>query len=81
MEEVADTVTKSSKQGLNIPAIVNEDVSFNDWSRYCQENFKPLPGLKKYCHFRMTSSAPGVVYVLEYASEEEVEMNILKKTH
>ena len=79
MEGIADAVRKSSKQGLNIPAIVNEDVSFKDWSKYCHENFKPLPGLKKYHHFRMTSSAPGVVYVREYASEEEVEVNILKK--
>ncbi|KAJ8316113.1 hypothetical protein KUTeg_006127 [Tegillarca granosa] len=81
LEEVAESVTKSSRNGHNIPQLVGDaqrPVIFYDWSKYLKEYFKPIPHLKTYHHFRVSRHNPGIVFVKEYANSPEVEINVLR---
>ena len=55
MTEVADTVWSSSKNGHNIPQLVDDPefpVTFYDWASFFKKYYKPIPSLKQYHHFR-----------------------------
>ena len=55
LQEMADSVTRSSKNGHNIPQLVDDDekpVVFYDWASFLKKIFKPIPQLKSYHHFR-----------------------------
>ncbi|KAJ8303681.1 hypothetical protein KUTeg_018791 [Tegillarca granosa] len=81
LEEVAESVTKSSRNGHNIPQLVGDaerPVIIYDWSKYLKEYFKPIPHLKTYHHFRVSRHNPGIVFVKEYANSPEVEINVLR---
>ncbi|XP_052772978.1 uncharacterized protein LOC128211900 isoform X2 [Mya arenaria] len=81
LEEVADTVRKSSRVGYNIPQYVNnpaKPVTFYNWTEFFRTLFKPIPGLTKYHHFRITSSHPGTVFLREYADNQEVAIEITR---
>ena len=61
-EDIARTVTESSRNGHNIPQLVddpNKPVIFFDWVSFLKKLFRPIPSLKKYHHFR---------FVLNYIS-------------
>ena len=56
MEEIASTVTKSSRGGHNIPQLVDDrdkPVRFFEWQAFFKKLFKPIPNVKKYHHFRL----------------------------
>ncbi|XP_052771181.1 uncharacterized protein LOC128210867 [Mya arenaria] len=64
VEEVASTEAMSSRNGHNIPHIVDgnsKQVSFYDWSTFFKGIFKPLKNISKYHSFEVSSNEPGVL--------------------
>ena len=47
-------------------------VPMYNWSTRLAPHFKKIVGIKKFHHFRMLSSAPGILYVTEHTDTEEV---------
>lgn len=82
LDEVAESVRRSSRNGHNIPQLINDaerPVSFYDWTSFFEAFFKKLPSISKFHHFRMSEESPGVVFVKAYRSSAEKPINILKK--
>ncbi|KAH3808051.1 hypothetical protein DPMN_136399 [Dreissena polymorpha] len=82
LEDVVETVRLSSRNGHNIPHLVQDPenpVQFYNWTEFLKPVFKPIPNLLSYHHLRMTSDKPGIVYVRRYASDAEEAVKILKK--
>ena len=53
LQEMTESVTRSSKNGHNIPQLVDEKhVVFYDWASFLKKMFKPITQLKSYHHFR-----------------------------
>ena len=55
LDELAASVSKSSRNGHNIPQLVDDPaapVLFYDWATFFKRIFKPIPSLKTYHHFR-----------------------------
>lgn len=81
LTEVAESVHKSSKNGHNIPQIVQDQdkpVVFYDWKTYLQNFFKPLKNLTRYHHFQFHADNPGWIEVKERNSGNPVSVNVLK---
>lgn len=79
--QVAESVHKSSKNGHNIPQIVQDQdkpVVFYDWKTYLQNFFKPLKNLTRYHHFQFHADNPGWIEVKERNSGNPVSVNVLK---
>ncbi|KAJ8309819.1 hypothetical protein KUTeg_011684 [Tegillarca granosa] len=84
LQDVSYSVVASSRNGHNIPQLVNDDqhpVIFYNWKEFLKTIFKTLPGILKYHHFRMSKNYKGVVFVREYADDVEIKINLLKKQH
>ena len=69
----------------NVPQLVCDEnggtiVPTYDWTTFFAPHLKKLIGIKKYHHFRFTSSEPGVVYVKEHADTAEVRMDLNKSS-
>ncbi|XP_069108896.1 LOW QUALITY PROTEIN: uncharacterized protein [Argopecten irradians] len=82
LEEVARTVTTSSRSGHNIPQLVQDEekpVIFRDWKCYLKQYFKPLKNLTKYHHFLVESTKPGEVLCKEVGDSLPVSVNLLKR--
>lgn len=82
LDEVAESVRRSSRNGHNIPQLINDAeklVSFYDWTSFFEAFFKKLPSISKFHHFRMSEESPGVVFVKAYRSSAEKPINILKR--
>ncbi|KAJ8297607.1 hypothetical protein KUTeg_024138 [Tegillarca granosa] len=82
LQDVSNSVVASSRNGHNIPQLVNDDqhpVIFYKWKEFLKTIFKTLPGILKYHHFRMSKNYSGVVFVREYADDAEIKINLLKK--
>jgi hypothetical protein len=61
--QVAETGRGSSRNGHNVPHIVNDkkdQVIFYEWKSYLIEFFKPLKHTTDYHHFFIDSKHPGV---------------------
>ena len=65
---------------LNWFAMRTTIVPTYDWTTFFAPHLKKLIGIKKYHHFRFTSSEPGVVYVKEHADTAEVRMDLNKSS-
>ena len=50
-----------------------------DWADFFATRFKKITGIKKYHHFRMSSSAPGCVFVKEQYDSREEKLELLKE--
>ena len=55
-------------------------VIVHDWQAHLGKNFKALPGMKQFHHFRFHADSPGVCFVKRTADDEEVAFNILTTT-
>ena len=53
-------------------------ISTYNWTDFFATRMKRITGIKKYHHFRMTSSSPGKVFLRERCDTPEVEMDLLK---
>lgn len=81
LDEVAESVRRSSRIGHNIPQLINDadrPVYFYRAS-FFEAFFKKLPSISKFHHFRMSEESPGVVFVKAYCSSAEKPINILKR--
>lgn len=81
LKDVAQVVNNSA--ACNVAQLVcKEDgstiVPTYDWANLFAEHFRKLPSIKKYHHFRMSSSSPGMVFVKEHSDSPEVEFSLLK---
>lgn len=79
--QVAESVHRSSKNGHNIPKIIQDQdkpVVFYDWKTYLQKFFKPLKNLTRYHHFQFHADNPGRIEVKERNSGNPVFVNVLK---
>lgn len=82
LDEVAESVRRSSRNGHNIPQLINDaerPVAFYDWASFFEAFFKKLPSISKFHHFRMSDESPGVVFAKAYSSSAEKPINILKR--
>ncbi|XP_055955699.1 uncharacterized protein LOC126815989 isoform X1 [Patella vulgata] len=82
LDEMSEVVSNSTTTGVNIPQqVVNNDgqvlVRHYDWQEM-ESDFKVLPGIKSYQHFRFTDKQPGTVYCKESVDSEEQEFHLLK---
>lgn len=80
-QSVLETVVNESSS-VNIAQVVGyEDgttvVPVSDWQAFFKNSCKPLPGIKKYQHFRFDDAHPGSVFVKEHSESAETEFNIL----
>lgn len=81
MDDIARVVTSSSRNGHNIPQLVNDHqkpVVFYEWRNFLSPYFKTLPGLSEFHHFTCSASEPGVVYCKKFANSEPVLKPLLK---
>ena len=62
----------SSKDGSTI-------VQTHDWTDFFATRMKKITGIKKFHHFRVSSSSPGSVFVRELSDSPEVEISLLKE--
>jgi hypothetical protein len=84
-DQLAETIEKSSKNGINICQRYRNDVGivnfkYRDWSGWLSKYFKKLPNITKYHHFSISSQRPGVVVVKKSVDGPEEEYNLLKIT-
>lgn len=82
LEEVADSVRKSSRGGHNQAQLIDEianPVVFYAWKSLLSEYFVPLKNLTKYHHFSVSVTEPGVVACKEFHDSEEVRVCLLKQ--
>lgn len=81
IEDVADSVSQSSRNGHNIPHIANDEanpVIFYDWKSFLGAFFKPLKNISKFHSFVVSASKPGVVICKEFADSQERAFSLLR---
>ncbi|XP_052769713.1 uncharacterized protein LOC128209636 [Mya arenaria] len=81
LQEIAHTVSASSKSGHNIPQLVNDPqqpVTFHSWKSFLNTYFKTLKNITKYHHFHVSKQKPGVVVCKEFVDSSESEFNLLR---
>lgn len=79
--QVAETVTRSTSNGHNIPQVagnIQDPVMFYEWKPYLQKYFQTLKHITDYHHFYMDSQHSGVVTCRENASSKSYTFNLLK---
>ena len=82
LNSIAQAVNNSAQ--CNIAQLVsNEDgstiVPTYDWTDFFASHMKKISGIKKYHHFRLSSSSPGSIFVKEQNGSPEVKINLLKE--
>ena len=50
-----------------------------DWTDFFATRMRKIVGIKKFLHFRMPSSSPGIVFAKEHSDSTEVKFNLLKE--
>ena len=83
LKDVAEVVNKSAE--CNFAQLVSREdgstiVPTYDWTSFFAPHFKKIVGIKKYHHFRMSSSQPGVVFLKEHSDTPEVKLSLLKQS-
>ena len=81
LKGIAEVVNKSAE--CNVAQLVSREdgstiVPTYQWTDFFTPHFKKIPGIKKYHHFRMSSSTPGAVFVKEHADSPEKRFDLLK---
>ena len=49
-----------------------------DWTDHFAPCMKKITGIKKYHHFRLSSSSPGSIFVKAESDSTEVKIDLLK---
>ena len=77
MAEIADVVEKSAV--CNWAQFVHtEVVPTYDWASFLLPHCTKVPNIKRYHHFRFSSSSPGIVFAKEHTDTPEVELPLLR---
>jgi len=82
LQDVANTVTRSSKNGHNIPQLVADPlrpVAFYKWREFLSQFFRPLKNITKYHHMSVNANEPGIVTCKVTVSSQKQKFNLLKK--
>lgn len=82
MQDIAEVVTNSAQ--CNVAQLVSREdgniiVPSHDWTGFLAPHMKKIAGIKKFHHFRMSSSSPGDVFVWECSQSDEEKITILKQ--
>ena len=82
LQAIAEVVNKSAE--CNHTQLVSREdgstiVNTYDWTDFFAPRMKRINGIKKYHHFRVSSSSPGTVFVKEQNDTPEVELMLLKE--
>ena len=83
--EIAEAIESSSQTGVNVAKLCGlhdgtVHVPVYDWSAYLSPFFRKIPDIKKYHHFRFSSSYPGKFFLREHVDSPETEFKILFDT-
>lgn len=74
LADIAHVVNKSAICNTS-QVVCSEDgimtVPIYDWSTFLAPHYKKVTGIKKFHHFRFSSSSPGTVFIKEYADSDE----------
>ncbi len=81
LQSIAETVNFSAQ--CNFAQLVSTEddttvIPTYDWTSSLVPRMKKITGIKKFHHFRMSSSSPGSVFVKERSESAEVEFELLK---
>ena len=83
LKSIAQVVNDSAECNFS-QLVCNEDgsaiVTTYDWTDFFAPHLKKVTGVKKYHHFRVDSSQPGVVFVREHADTGEQRIDLRKST-
>ncbi|XP_061192127.1 uncharacterized protein LOC133200324 [Saccostrea echinata] len=78
-----DVVNKSAKSNTAV-TYLNEAGEhcweWFDWKTFISQYFRPVRGIRKFHHFKFSSSFPGKVYVRETFYHAETEVELLKSS-
>lgn len=82
LQAIAEVVNKSAE--CNFAQLVSREdgstiVPTFDWTNFFIPRLKKIPGIKKYHHFRVSSSSRGCVFVRERNDTAEVKFELLKE--
>ncbi|XP_052819739.1 uncharacterized protein LOC128245579 isoform X1 [Mya arenaria] len=81
LQEIAHTVSASSKSGHNIPQLVNDPqqpVTYYNRNSFLDTYFKTVKNITKYHHFYVSKYKPGLVVCKEFVDSSEIEVNLLR---
>ena len=80
MADIAEIVDRSAV--CNTPQLVHtentEIVPTFDWGSFLLPHFSKITNIKRYHHFRFSSSTPGIVHAREHADTPEVQLSLLR---
>ena len=82
LDDIQNVVKKSMLSGQNIPQGTKTTegrrlVTWYDWKSMFSVNFKSIPNITCYHHFRFDHKFPGKVFVQELVNSPELEITIL----
>ena len=82
LRSIAQVVNDSAECNIS-QLVAREDGSMivptHNWTDFFAPRMKKITGIKTYHHFRMSSSAPGCVFVKEHSDSSEVKIDLLKE--
>ena len=82
LQAIAEVVNKSAE--CNFAQLVSREdgstiVPTFDWTDFFAPRLKRITGIKKYHHFRVSSSSPGSVFMKDQNETPEVQFVLLKE--
>ena len=82
LQNIAKVVNSSAE--CNVAQLVSREdgttiVPTMDWTDFFATKLKKIQGIKKFHHFRVTSSSPGHVFVKERSDTVERDIDLLKE--
>ena len=83
LQSIAEVVNNSAE--CNIAQVVSHEngrivVPSYNWTDFFATRMKKIIGIKRFHHFRMVASSPGVVFVKHWSDSSEEEMKLTKET-
>ena len=79
--EIAETVLSSSDVWTNVYQLAGLPdgtvfVPVYDWQLFFRDDFKTIPNISDYHHFRFEHTSPGIVFLKEYADSPEIRVDL-----
>lgn len=83
LDDIVSVVNNSTLTNVNIAQLVGDEsgktfVPCFNWQSFLECYFKPMPSIKKFHHFRFSSSEFGIVYAKQYSDSAEEHFNLCK---
>jgi len=74
MDDVSSVIESSCEANSSVPFTWQ----WRMWDEFFAEFFRPIEGIRKYQHFRMSSAEPGIVHARDGCFDAEVSLQLLK---